>query len=82
MNVQHHGHVGLDGAQKLQELAAAMPPMQIADDCAGGDVQRGEQCGRAMALIVVRASLGDAGSQRQHGLRAVQRLGRGLARRH
>jgi hypothetical protein len=61
-------------AQELQELAAAMPSMQIADDGAGGDVQGGEQRGRAMALVVVSASLGNAWGQGQQGLRAVQRL--------
>jgi hypothetical protein len=48
--------------------------MQLADDLAGGNVQRGEQRGRAMTHAVVGASLGIARGQRQDGLCAVQRL--------
>ncbi|CAB3775311.1 hypothetical protein LMG29542_08693 [Paraburkholderia humisilvae] len=74
MDVQLGRHVGLDGAQKPQEFTAAMTPMQFANDFARGDVQRCEQCGRAVAHVVVRASLRDSRGQRQHGLGAVQGL--------
>jgi len=63
MDVQRRRYVGFDGEQELQELAAAMAAVQIADDSSGGDIQRGEQGGRAMALVVMGAPLGDAGSQ-------------------
>ena len=53
-------HVGLDRAQELEEFTAAMTSMQFANDFARGNVQRREQCGRAVAHIVVRASLRDA----------------------
>ena len=74
MHVQLGWHVGLDGAQKLQEFTAAKTSMQFANDFARGDVQRREQCGRAVAHIVVRTSLRDARGQRQHRLGAIQRL--------
>ncbi|MGF6851352.1 hypothetical protein OKW29_000238 [Paraburkholderia sp. CI3] len=74
MDVQLGWHVGLDGAQELQEFTAAMTPMQFSNDFARGDVQRREQCGRAVAHIVVRVSLRDARGQRQRRLGAVQRL--------
>ena len=45
---------------------------------AGGDVEGGEQVGRAVALVVVRAPLGLARTHRQHRLRAVERLDLGL----
>ena len=51
-----------------------MPPMQLPDDFAGGDIQRGEQRRGAMAFVVVGSPLGDARRQRQQRLRAVQRL--------
>jgi hypothetical protein len=60
---QHRRHVGLDGAQELQELAAAVPTVRLADHLAGGDVQRCEQCRRAMPLVIVRSPCGR--SQRQ-----------------
>ena len=34
------------GAQELQKLTTAVAPMQLADDLAGGQVQRGNQGGR------------------------------------
>ena len=45
---------------------------------AGGDVERGEQVGDAVALVVVGAPFDLAGPHRQGGLGAVQRLDAGL----
>jgi hypothetical protein len=73
MDVQHRWHVGLDGAQEVQEFGASMAAMQVPDDRSGGNVQRRIERGRTMALVVVGAPLGDAGRQRQQGLRAVLR---------
>ena len=51
--VVHHlqlaGHVGFDSAQELQEFAAAMASMQLADHFPSGDFQRRKQRRRAMA---------------------------------
>src|SRR5665213_1023708 len=74
VHVELVSNVRLDGVQELQELAAAMAPMQLADDFAGCDIERGKQRGRAVTLIVVRTPLGQARHHRQHGLRAIQRL--------
>jgi hypothetical protein len=41
MHIHLRGHIGLDGAQELQELGAAMPAVELADDFSGGDVERG-----------------------------------------
>jgi hypothetical protein len=43
MDRQGLRHALIDGTQELQELLAAMTPMQLADDPAGGDVQGREQ---------------------------------------
>src|SRR6201997_5927372 len=42
------------------------PPLQ--------NVERGEQCGRSVTLVIVRLSRWQAGSQRKNGLRALQGL--------
>ena len=74
VDVQHRRHVGLDGAQELQELTSAVPAVRLADHLTGGDVQCREQGRRAVARVVMRTSGGDPRSQRQLRLRAVQRL--------
>ena len=51
-----------------------MSPHALADDLAGGDVERGEQRRRAVALVVVRHRSGAALLHRQARLRAVERL--------
>ena len=51
-----------------------MTLVAFADDEARGDVERGEQRGRAVADIVVGAPLRDAGHHRQDRLLAIQRL--------
>src|SRR3974377_635111 len=58
MNIELLRHALVNGAQKLQELMAAMAPMQLADHLASGHIQRREQGGRAMAHVVVTAPLG------------------------
>lgn len=74
MNVQVAGNAGVDRAQEFQKPAAAMPPVQLPDDFAGSNIERGKQVGRAMALVIVSAPLGHAGCQRQDRLGSVQRL--------
>lgn len=74
MDVQHRGHAGLDGSQELQELAAAVATMHLADDRPCGDVQGRKQRGGAMALVIMSAPLGDAGDRGKQRLCAIQRL--------
>jgi hypothetical protein len=57
MHVQLRRHRLFNGAQKLQEFPGPMPPMQLADHFTGGDVQGCEQRGRAVAGVVMGASL-------------------------
>ena len=63
MYFQIRRHAGINRAQELQEFAAAMAPMQLADHLTGRDVERS-----------MSTPLGNAGGQRQHGLRAAQCL--------
>ena len=71
-------HAGVDGIEEAAELLRPMAWEAAPDHVAGGDIERGEQRGRAVAPIVVRAPLGLAGPQRQEWLRAVERLDLGL----
>jgi hypothetical protein len=61
-----HGLVYRD--QELLELNGAVTAVQLADDGAVGDVERGEEAGDAVAQVVVGAALGHARHHRQHGL--------------
>jgi hypothetical protein len=72
MDVQRRGHGLVDRGQELLELGGAMLTVQLADDGPVGDVERREQAGDAVALVVVGAALGPARQHRQHRLGAVQ----------
>ena len=74
MHRKRRRDVRFDRPQECQELLAAMTPMQLANYPTSGHVQSCKQAGGAVALVVVRAPLGDAGSKRQHGLGAIQGL--------
>jgi hypothetical protein len=56
------------------ELAGAVSLVAFADHLAGSNVERGEQRGRAVTLVIVGAPLGLAGAHRQQWLGAVERL--------
>ena len=78
--VHHEMHIEIlrngcfDGAKEFQKFSAAMATMQLTNDLAGGDVERGEQCGRPVALVIMRAPFGNAGRQGQNRLGPVERL--------
>ena len=74
MDIKSARNIGFDGSQELQELLAAMATMGFTDYLAGSDVECGEQGRGAMAHIVMRASFGNARSQRQDRLRTIQCL--------
>jgi hypothetical protein len=48
------GYLTVDLSEEFQELAVAVPRQALADDHAPQHVQGGEQCGGAVALVVVR----------------------------
>ena len=68
------GDSALDGAEELDELLVAVVRHAAPNDRAVQYVERGEQCGRAIALVVVRHGPAFARLQRQAGLSAVERL--------
>ena len=59
MDIEICGDARIDGIEEVQELLAAVPPMAFANDLARGDVERGEQRGRAVPAIVVRPPSGE-----------------------
>ena len=67
-------HRGLDGVEEADELLVAVALHVAADDGAVEDVQRGEQRGGAVPLVVVGHRAGAALLHRQAGLGAVERL--------
>lgn len=74
MDVQFGWHSLVDLTQEGQELLVPMTWFAGRQHRAVEHVQRGEQRGRAMALVVVGDSLDVAEPHGQHRLRALQRL--------
>jgi hypothetical protein len=72
MDVEIGWHDLLDRGQELAEFDRAVALVTAADDLAGGDVQSGEQRGRAVTLVVA-APLDLTRSYRQQRLGAVER---------
>jgi hypothetical protein len=78
--VDDHVHVAvrwqlrIDALEKFKKLLMPMPPMTLADDFPGGDVQRREQRGRPVADVVMRLAGRDAGAHRQERPRPVHGL--------
>jgi hypothetical protein len=48
MHLQRLRHVGIDGAQELQKFFGAVATVQLADDLAGGHVQRSKERGEEL----------------------------------
>ena len=74
MNVELRRDELSDVPQEADEIDGAVAALDLADDPAGGDIQRREQRRRAIASIVVGARLGRSVVQRQRALRAIERL--------
>ena len=64
----------VDEAEKLEPLLVPMALLAQAKDLAVGRIQRGKQCGRAVAFVVVRHGGAASALQRQAGLSTVQSL--------
>ena len=78
-DVQPAARVGLgDELEEVQELGLAVAVIAAVGDRAGRDLQRGEQRGGAVALVVVGGLLGQPGPDGQDRLGAVERLDLGL----
>ena len=72
------GNIGVDGVEKFAELDRPVATMALADHSAGFEVERGEQVGGAVTLIIMGAPLGLPGPQREQWLGAIQGLDLGL----
>ena len=68
------GDAGINLLEEGEELPGPMALVALADDEAGGDVERSEQRGRAVPDIGMGTPLGDTGQHRQHRLLAVEGL--------
>jgi hypothetical protein len=53
MDVEPLRHVGFDLVEELAELGRTMAGEALSDHLAGGDVEGGEQRGRAVTLVVM-----------------------------
>jgi hypothetical protein len=74
MDVEIGRHGLLDLRQEFAEFDRAVALVAAPDDPTGDDVQGGKQRGRAVALVVMAASLGLPRAHRQQRLGAVERL--------
>ncbi len=74
VNVEVRRDLRVDRIEKLQELLTAMPPVQLADNPARRDIERGEQRGRVVPHVIMRAPFRLARAQRQNRRGAVQGL--------
>lgn len=57
MNIEFGGHVGFNGVQKPAEFLRTMAALQLTNDAAGLQLQSGEQRGRPVTFVIVRAAL-------------------------
>ena len=74
VDVQPFGDRAVDLFQEVEKLPGPVAPVALADDAAGGDIEGGEERGRAVTLVIVRAPLGHARQHRQDRLSAVEGL--------
>ena len=74
MNSEPFRDLSIDLFEEVQELARPVTPVALADDEARGDIEGGEQRGRPVPHVVVRAAFGNARHHRQDRLFAVQGL--------
>src|SRR5215471_18984804 len=74
MHLQILGELALKSGQELQELLVAMPKVDLADHGAVEQVERGEEGGSAVALVVMGHGPAAALLKRQPRLSPVQRL--------
>src|SRR5215467_14330567 len=74
MDVELVRDLSIDLFEEVQELGRPVTPVAFADDEARGDIEGGEQRGRAVPHAVVRPPFRDAWHHRQDRLLAVQGL--------
>src|SRR5215472_14041120 len=74
MDVEPFRDLSIDLFEEVQELGRPVALVAFADNEARGDIEGGEQRGRAVPHVVVRLPFGDAWHHRQDRLLAVEGL--------
>lgn len=74
MDIESARNGSLDLVEELAELGGTVPPVALADDPSGRNIEGGEKRCRAVSFVVMAPSGRLAGTHRQHRLTAVQRL--------
>src|SRR6201993_2605938 len=74
VQIEGLGRAAVDGSQEPQPFLVAMALHALPDHPTGGDIERGEQRRRAVALVVVGHRSGPPLLHRQSRLRAIERL--------
>ena len=74
MEIQIERRADVDELQEADEFLVPVARHAIADHSAVEHAERGKQCGRAVAFVVVRLASWDSRAQRQQGLSPVQGL--------
>jgi len=74
MDIEPFGNLSIDLFEKVQELSRPVTLVAFANDKPRGDIERGEQRGRTVPHIAVRATFGYAGHHWQDRLLAIKGL--------
>ena len=74
MRIERRRYIGVDMLEEAQELLMAMARAALREDFAIGDIEGGEQGRRTVSDVIVGDTLNIAKPERQHRLRAFQRL--------
>ncbi len=74
VKVECRRQVGIDLVEKSQKVLVPVPPVAGADRHSAGPIQGSKPQADSMPLVVVRWPRRQSGSQRQDGLRPIQRL--------
>ena len=72
MDIEPFGNLSIDLFEKVQELSRPVTLVAFANDKPRGDIERGEQRGRTVPHIAVRATFGYAGHHWQDRLLAIK----------
>src|SRR6266508_3619290 len=78
MDLQPPLHRGVDVLEEPQHVGGGVALVVVGEDLTRGDVQRGEQVERAVALVVMGHRAGPARSHRRAGLGPVQGVSGGV----
>jgi hypothetical protein len=74
MNVEMAWHRGVDGIEKPAEFPRTVARVTLANDTAAAHIERGKECRRPVADVVVRMAFRLTGTQRQDGRTAIEGL--------